>query len=84
MVIHIALVGRESGHIWNGLKEIIPVDKLYLLHSANDDFYKYTDEAKKLKKEIEIMHHFVLPTRRRRRRKKGGREEEEEEEEEEK
>ena len=53
MVIHIALVGRESGHIWNGLKEIIPVDKLYLLHSANDDFYKYTDEAKKLKKEVE-------------------------------
>ena len=53
MVIHIALVGRESGHIWDGLKEIIPVDKLYLLHSANDDFYKYTDEAKKLKKEVE-------------------------------
>ena len=53
MVIHIALVGRESGHIWNGLKEIIPVDKLFLLHSANDDYYKYADEAKKLKKEVE-------------------------------
>jgi len=53
MVIHIALVGRESGHIWNGLKEIIPVDKLYLLHSANDDFFKYADEAKKLKEEVE-------------------------------
>lgn len=53
MVIHIALVGRNSGHLWNGLKEIIPADKMYLLHSPNQDDFKHLDEAKKLKKEIE-------------------------------
>lgn len=53
MVIHIALVGRESGHIWNGLKEIIPAEKLYLLHSPNSSAWKFETEAKKLKKEIE-------------------------------
>ena len=53
MVIHIALVGRETGHIWNGLKEIIPADKIYLLHSPNTDKDKFADSAKKLKKEIE-------------------------------
>lgn len=53
MVIHIALVGKNSGHLWNGLKEIIPAEKMYLLHSANQDDFKHADEAKKLKKEIE-------------------------------
>ena len=53
MVIHIALVGRNSGHLWNGLKEIIPAEKMYLLHSPNQDDFKHADEAKKLKKEIE-------------------------------
>ena len=53
MVIHIALVGREPGHIWAGLKEIIPADKLYLLHSPNTDSIKFADTAKKLKKEVE-------------------------------
>ena len=52
MTIHIALVGRNSGHLWNGLKEIKP-DKMYLLHSANQDDFKHADEAKKIKKEIE-------------------------------
>jgi len=53
MVIHIALVGKETGHIWAGLKEIIPADKLYLLHSPNTEREKFADEAKKLKKEVE-------------------------------
>jgi hypothetical protein len=53
MVIHIALVGRETGHIWDGLKEIIPADKLYLLHSPNSATWKFETEAKKLKKEVE-------------------------------
>jgi hypothetical protein len=53
MVIHIALVGRETGHIWAGLKEIIPADKLYLLHSPNTEQIKFADSARKLKKEVE-------------------------------
>lgn len=53
MTIHIALVGRNSGHLWNGLKEIVPAEKIYLLHSANQDDFKHANEAKKLKKEIE-------------------------------
>ncbi len=53
MVIHIALVGKETGHIWAGLKEIIPADKLYLLHSPNTEREKFADEARKLKKEVE-------------------------------
>ena len=53
MVIHIALVGRETGHIWSGLKEIIPAEKLYLLHSPNTEAIKFADVAKKLKKEVE-------------------------------
>ena len=53
MVIHIALVGRETGHIWAGLKEIIPAEKLYLLHSPNTEKEKFADKAKKLKKEVE-------------------------------
>ena len=53
MVIHIALIGRETGHIWAGLKEIIPAEKLYLLHSPNTERYKLADIARKLKKEVE-------------------------------
>ena len=53
MVIHIALVGRETGHIWAGLKEIIPAEKLFLLHSPNSERDKFGDAAKKLKKEVE-------------------------------
>ncbi len=53
MVIHIALVGNESGHIWNGLKEIIPAEKLYLLHSPNGEVIKFANKARKLKKEVE-------------------------------
>jgi len=53
MVIHIAIVGRETGHIWPGLKEIIPAEKLYLLHSPNTPRDKFADTAKKLKKEVE-------------------------------
>jgi len=53
MTIHIALVGRNSGHLWNGLKEIVPAEKMYLLHSSNQDDFKHVVEAKKLKKEIE-------------------------------
>jgi len=53
MVIHIALVGKETGHIWAGLKEIIPAEKLYLLHSPNTDSIKFADKARKLKKEVE-------------------------------
>ncbi len=53
MVIHIALVGRETGHIWAGLKEITPAEKLYILHSGNTEKDKFADSAKKLKKEVE-------------------------------
>ena len=53
MVIHIAIVGRETGHVWPGLKEIIPAEKLYLLHSPNTEREKFADKAKKLKKEVE-------------------------------
>ncbi|MGY5148889.1 MAG: HFX_2341 family transcriptional regulator domain-containing protein [Candidatus Nitrosopumilus sp. bin_68KS] len=53
MVIHIALIGRETAHVWPGLKEIIPADKLYLLHSPNTERDKFADKAKKLKKEVE-------------------------------
>ena len=53
MVIHIALIGRETAHIWPGLKEIIPAEKLYLLHSPNSLRDKFADNARKLKKEVE-------------------------------
>ena len=53
MVIHIALIGKETDHIWPGLKEIIPADKLYLLHSPNTEREKFADIARKLKKEVE-------------------------------
>ena len=53
MVIHIALVGKDSGHLWNGLKEIIPAEKLFLLHSPNNDEYKFENAAKELKKQVE-------------------------------
>jgi len=53
MVIHILLVGKNSGHIWNGLKEISPAKKVYLLHSSNMPDFKHVNEAKKLKKKIE-------------------------------
>lgn len=53
MVIHILLVGINSGHIWNGLKEISPATKVYLLHSPNNADFKHATEAKKLKKKIE-------------------------------
>jgi hypothetical protein len=53
MVIHILLVGKNSGHIWNGLKEISPAKKVYLLHSGNMPDFKHLNEAKKLKKKIE-------------------------------
>ena len=53
MVIHIALVGKETGQVFPGLKEIIPAEKLYLLHSPNTERIKFANSAKKLKKEIE-------------------------------
>ena len=53
MVIHIALIGRETAHIWPGLKEVIPAEKLYLLHSPNTLRDKFADNARKLKKEVE-------------------------------
>jgi len=53
LVIHIALIGRETAHIWPGLKEVIPAEKLYLLHSPNTLRDKFADNARKLKKEVE-------------------------------
>lgn len=53
MVIHISLIGRNPGHIWAGLKELIPSEKLYLLHSANTEKEKFADIARKTKKEVE-------------------------------
>jgi len=53
MVIHISLIGRNPEHLRDGLKEIIPSEKLYLLHSPNTKLEKFTDIAKKTKKEIE-------------------------------
>ena len=52
MVIHIVLVGKNTGHIWNGLKEISPAKKVYLLHSANMPDFKHATEAKKIQKKI--------------------------------
>jgi hypothetical protein len=60
MVIHIALVGKESGHILQGLKEIIPAEKLYLLHSPNSETIKFADKAKKLKKELEKISYETI------------------------
>ena len=60
MVIHIVIVGRETGHIWAGLKEIIPAEKLYLLHSPNTSRDKFADNAKKLKKEYPVKKVFGL------------------------
>ena len=53
MVIHIALVGKETGQVLPGLKEIIPAEKLYLLHSPNTERIKFADKARQLKKEVE-------------------------------
>ena len=53
MVIHIAIIGRETAHVFPGLKEIIPAEKLYLLHSPNTERDKFADNAKKLKEEVE-------------------------------
>ena len=44
MVIHIVLIGKKTGHIWNGLKEISPAKKVYLLHSANMPDFKHVTE----------------------------------------
>ena len=43
IVIHIALIGRKTAHIWPGLKEIIPAEKLYLLHRPNTERDKFAD-----------------------------------------
>ena len=53
MVVHISLIGRNPNHIWDGLKELIPAEKLYLLHSPNTPNEKFETIAKKTKKEVE-------------------------------
>jgi hypothetical protein len=55
MVIHIIPIGVNTEHVEEGLKEIIPVEKVYLLHSKNGkagEFKGFT-MAKKLKKYLE-------------------------------
>ena len=52
MVIHISLIGRNPEHIWDGLKEIIPAEKLYLLHSPNTFKDNFVEIAKKQKKKF--------------------------------
>ena len=53
MVIHISLIGRNPEHLWDGLKELIPVERLYLLHSPNTSKDNFADIAKKAKGEVE-------------------------------
>ena len=53
MVIHISLIGRNPEHIWDGLKELIPAEKLYLLHSSNTPKDNFIEIAKKTKQEIQ-------------------------------
>jgi DNA-binding MarR family transcriptional regulator len=53
MVIHISLIGRNPEHIWDGLKEIIPAEKLYLLHTSNTSKDNFVEIAKKTKEEIQ-------------------------------
>jgi hypothetical protein len=53
MVIHIIPIGVNTEHVQEGLKEITPVSKVYLLHSKNDKKFKGLTEAKKLKKDLE-------------------------------
>ena len=38
MVIHIAPVGKETEHVIQWLKEITPVEKVWLLHSKKGKF----------------------------------------------
>jgi len=55
MVIHIIPIGFDTEHVEEGLKEIIPVEKVYLLHSKNGKAgeFKGLTEAKKLKRYLE-------------------------------
>ena len=53
MVIHISLIGKNPEHILDGLKELIPAEKLYLLHSPNTPKESFGNIAKKIKQQIE-------------------------------
>jgi hypothetical protein len=53
MVIHIALIGRNPEHIWDGLKELSPVEKLYLLHSPSTPKDNFVEIARGAKEEIQ-------------------------------
>ena len=53
MVVHISLIGKNPEHIWDGLKELIPAERLYLLHSPNTGKIKFADIAKNTKEEVE-------------------------------
>jgi hypothetical protein len=62
-VIHVSLLGRNPEHILDGLKELIPAERLYLLHSPNASGEKFADIARKTKNEIDkfFCHTVLVP-----------------------
>jgi hypothetical protein len=58
-MIQIALVGLTSIVVEEGLKKAMP-DKLYIIHTKDESEYKFENEAKKLKKKIEVQ--YKIPT----------------------
>jgi hypothetical protein len=48
-----AIYAKNPDHIWDGLKELIPAERLYLLHSSNSAKVKFADIARITKEEVE-------------------------------
>ena len=63
MVVHIAAIGTETGHVTEWFRDG-SVEKIYLIHSrktADDDFPKKArDLAKKIKRIVGVIHQNFL------------------------
>tara|TARA_Y100000996_G_scaffold286697_1_gene226331 strand:+ start:134 stop:910 length:777 start_codon:yes stop_codon:yes gene_type:complete len=58
-MIQIALVGETPVVVEEGIRKNVP-EKLYILHTKNEDRFKFANDAKKLKKKIETKN--KIPT----------------------
>ncbi len=58
-MIQLATLGVTPIVVEEGLKKSIP-EKLYIIHTKNEETYKFETEAKRLKKKIET--HYKVPT----------------------
>jgi len=55
MVIHITLVGRETEHVIQWIKEVTPVEKIWLIHSKKGKF-DFPKIVKELEKKIKSFY----------------------------